>query len=306
MQNDTYKPQQIVHAIIVTFNPEENVLVNIVSEIKSQVYKVIIVDNSSNNIDFLREAFRGEKNVELISLNENFGIAYAQNKGIKHAKDNNATHVILFDQDSAISEGFVDGLISCENELLKSGGKVGGVGPAFFDRETGSIYPATVYRGCFIDRVDLVDKPVVATFIIASGSLIRISVLDEVGYMREDFFIDFVDVEWSIRAKKYGYNVYINPLIKMEHSIGDQRIKVFGRMISMHSDFRKYYISRNALYMTRLSYVPFGYKVRVILFNVIRSFVGGFISKNRKSSLNSLYKGWIAGLGHFDAKKIWR
>ena len=306
MQSSNFEPQKIVCAIIVTFNPEGSVLKNIVSEIKTQVNTVVIVDNNSKNIDSVKDAFHGESNVEIISLDDNFGIAYAQNRGIKHAKNKNATHVILFDQDSAVSEGFVDGLISCENDLLKSGVKVGGVGPAFYDRETGKTYPATVYRGCFIDRVDLVDEPVVATFIIASGSLIRISVLDDVGYMREDFFIDFVDVEWSIRAKTYGYNVYINPLVKMEHSIGDQRIKIFGRMISMHSDFRKYYISRNAIYMTRLPYVPFGYKVRVILFNFIRSCVGVFISESRKSSIKSLYRGWMAGFSHFDANKNWR
>ncbi|HGO4357789.1 TPA: glycosyltransferase family 2 protein, partial [Klebsiella pneumoniae] len=69
-------------------------------------------------------------------------------------------------------------------------------GPKFYDKDSGYEYPATVYKGPFIKKIPVVDEPVEATFVIASGSLMRTEVLKDVGLMLDDFFIDFVDVEW--------------------------------------------------------------------------------------------------------------
>lgn len=284
-----------IAAIIVTYNPEIKVLNDLVSMLSTQVNRVIIVDNNSKNNDDI--VFLDE-NVTVIKENCNIGLAKAQNLGIKSVIDT-CTHVLIFDQDSSISSDFVDRQLKCENELLKDNIKLSAVGPAFIDENTQYEYPVTIYKGPFIKHVSIEDKPVKATFIIASGSLIRTSVLKDVGLMLDDFFIDFVDVEWCLRANSKGYSCFINPYVKMSHCIGELRIKIGRRMISMHSDFRKFYIYRNGMFMLRLPYVPFGYKLRVFVFNIIRSVIGVCISQNKKESLKATYNGWSKGFTSF-------
>nr|WP_287854990.1 glycosyltransferase family 2 protein [Klebsiella sp.] len=284
-----------IAAIIVTYNPDVNVLENLVTALCQQVEKVIIVDNNSENHN---EIVYFDNKVSVIKEDMNIGLAKAQNIGIKKVIDV-CSHVLIFDQDSAIDSNFVEKQLKCEAELLSQNIKLSAVGPTFIDEETKYEYPATVYKGPFIKHIDIKDSPVKATFVIASGSLIRTSVLKDVGLMLDDFFIDFVDVEWCIRANGKGYSCFINPYIKMSHCIGERRIKLFGRMISMHSDFRKFYIYRNGLYMIRLPYVPLGYKLRVFVFNIIRSMLGVLTSTDKKQSLKATIKGWACGFSKF-------
>lgn len=289
-----------IAAIIVTYNPDIDVLSKLVSTLCKQVNRIIIVDNNSKNAT---DIICSETKVTLIKKDINIGLAKAQNIGISQVI-NVCSHVLIFDQDSTIESDFVEKQLKCETELLEKNIKLSAVGPAFIDEDTKYEYPATVYKGPFIKHVDINDKPVKATFVIASGSLIRTSVLKDVGLMLDDFFIDFVDVEWCIRANSKGYSCFINPYVKMAHCIGERRIRFFGRMISMHSDFRKFYIYRNGIYMMRLSYVPLGYKLRVFVFNIIRSMLGIIISANKKQSIKATISGWCSGFSTFS--RTWR
>lgn len=284
-----------ISAVIVTYNPDVGVLTNLIKSLSKQIDSVVVVDNFSNNIDSIKNL---DARFKCIPLEKNIGLASAQNIGIRDVITY-SSHVIIFDQDSEISADFVANQLKCETMLLKKGIKVSAVGPKFYDKESGYEYPATVYKGPFIKKVPVKDEPVEATFVIASGSLIRTVVLRDVGLMLDDFFIDFVDVEWCLRASEKGYKCFINPFESMKHSIGDLRVNIFGRMISLHSDFRKFYIYRNGLYMARLPYVPVGYKVRVFIFNMIRTLIGCSLSKDKLKTVKVSSKGWFSGFNKF-------
>jgi len=223
-----------------------------------------------------------KQKVQLFRLAENIGLAAAQNIAISKARAQGASHIILFDQDSIVSDGFIEALCECEQTLLASGKKVAAVGPSFFDPQSDQLYPATVYKGPFIKRVPpICDTPILATYIIASGCLIRMNVLDDVGLMKDELFIDYIDVEWSLRAKAKGYGVYIAPKAKMAHTIGDRRLSLFGRTISVHSPLRRYYLVRNSFLMLRLNYIPWGYKLRELVFNLIRTGIGFYTATQK-------------------------
>lgn len=286
-----------ISAVIVTYNPDIPVLSCLIEELNKQVDNVIVVDNFSANIKEIEELV-DHVHFNLIKENKNVGLATAQNNGIRTVIDK-SSHVIIFDQDSKITECFVENQLKCENYLISNGVKVSAVGPTFYDRHSGYQYPVTKYKGVFIEHTEINDEPLEATFVIASGSLIRTSVLKDVGLMLDDFFIDFVDVEWCLRASSKGYKCYINPFEKMQHSIGDMRVTILGRMISLHSDFRKFYIYRNGLYMTRLPYVPVGYKIRVFVFNLIRTAIGLALSGKKSNTMKVSIKGWASGFGSF-------
>lgn len=279
--------------VLVTYNPEYIFFQLQVRALNEKLDHLFIIDNASLSQHALQNFLMIDfSSITFIPLHQNIGLASAQNIGIEKSFDLSATHVIFFDQDSLIEPGFISGLINAEAVLIKAGEKVGAVGPQFFDSCTKVIYPATVYAGPFLKRVflDKSSNEIKATFVIASGCLIRTEVLNEIGLMNDRLFIDYIDVEWSLRAKRSGFNVYITSRAKMAHTIGDSRMNIFGRTVSIHSPLRRYYLIRNSFHMLRLPYIPAGYKLREICFNLLR-FLTGFIFTNERKKY-SYYAFW--------------
>lgn len=106
----------MIYAIVVTFNPEPELLAKQYESLKNQVNGIIYVDNAS----YVLTIPSGE-NVYSIRNEENQGLAIAQNKGIELAKQKNAEFVFLLDQDSVLPIGMVDTLrkefehLKCDN-----------------------------------------------------------------------------------------------------------------------------------------------------------------------------------------------
>ena len=91
--------------------------------------------------------------------------------------------------------------------------------------------------------------------------LVPVSTLKDIGLMKEELFIDYVDIEWCLRAASKKFNFYAIPSATMSHAIGDERKSVLGREISIHSPFlRRYYLARNSIYMLRCHLVLWGIK----------------------------------------------
>src|SRR5450830_1302642 len=224
--------------ILITYNPDINFFKLQIKALIEQLDYLIVIDNDSalqHEIQKIVSLTSGS--IAFEGLDDNYGLSAAQNIGIKRASKLYATHIVLFDQDSLIEQGFIKGLLEAETVLFAAGKKVGAVGPLFFDPVTNGVYPATVYMGPFLKRVSL-NKPnseVEATYVIASGCLISMNALNQVGLMNDQLFIDYIDVEWSLRAKHFGFNVYMTSRAKMAHTIGDNRVSIFGRTISIHS-----------------------------------------------------------------------
>lgn len=257
--------------IIVLFNPEKELLKRLLISLKDQVDDICIVDNSpisvKNKINDILDII--PNNIEYFELNENKGIATAQNIGIEYAKDNNYSHVLLLDQDSSLPNNMVKGLLTAENDLLKKNIKVATVGPAFIDEKTNESVNAIRAKLFYAKRIP-VDinsiEPVGSDYIIASGSLIRMSILKEIGCMNDELFIDWVDIEWGERANHlHGYKSFIIPTVVMRHSIGDETSKALGRSINLHSDFRNYFIVRNAVYLMRSKSMSFNSKLLYLI-----------------------------------------
>ena len=262
--------------VLITFNPDLSLFKEIfVSHIRSDCDGIIIVDNNSNNSREIQELFNiCKKELIFRGLDSNYGIAKAQNVGVNLARMHDCTHVILFDQDSKSPEYIATELLKEENELISQGISVGAIGPVYYDARTKNVYPLALLNGFRLKNIypkeDHTD-PINLSFIIASGSLIRISVLDDVGEFYDPFFIDLVDIEWCLRALSLGYKVYASPNVSIEHSIGDKRIFSFGKEISIHSPLRRYFMVRNNILMARFNHVPIRYRIRIFFGIVFRS-----------------------------------
>jgi rhamnosyltransferase len=293
-------------SIVITFNPDRENLLRLLDKTEHQLNWVLVVDNGSQeDIDQWLEVTR--ENVEFIPLKENLGIAQAQNIGIRRAKELGADYVVLFDQDSNPEPTTLPGLVTALEKLLREGHQVGCVGPRYVDSRQNNPTPFIRVEGLRLVRTscDCQSEVVPVDHLIASGSLIPIKTLDIVGGMKEELFIDYVDLEWCERALAMGYQTYGVCSAKMDHALGDEPIQFLGTAYPARSPLRHYYMFRNAFWMYRQNYVRWNWKV-VDALRLLRKYVFyTLFAKPRYRHLQMMTKGMWHGLigkmGRFEA-----
>lgn len=292
-----------VAAVIVLYNPQARLLERLLETLTGQVERTIVIDNSPQPRSEYPDLFAA-RGAYYQALGENTGIATAQNIGIQRALEEQCSHVLLLDQDSALPAGMVDQLLKAENELIADGAHVAAVGPAFRDEKTGHISPAIRQGILHVKRLRIDDSfssPVESDYLIASGSLIRMSVIQQIGGMRDELFIDWVDIEWGLRARAHGLKSFMVPGVVMAHSIGDAWITVMGRQISLHSDVRHYYIVRNAAYLLRFAEMGWRWRllalVRIPEYVVLFSLHAADVPKSFRLLFKAVQDGLLGRIG---------
>lgn len=90
--------------------------------------------------------------------------------------------------------------------------------------------------------------------VITSGSIMNLDIARKLGGLDEKLFIDSVDFEYCYRAAKNGYKILRFGDIVLNHHLGELRIVwKFGKkhILHVHNATRRYYITRNNIYLMR-------------------------------------------------------
>jgi rhamnosyltransferase len=261
----------VVCAVVVTFHPDLGTLTELLLALLPQVTSIAIVDNSPTSdttVEQLLHELPAEQ-ITLIRLHENLGVAKGLNVGIEWARSKKAKFVLLSDQDSLPAADMVDGLLDSYQRVTRHSPNVAAIGPLFTDIHTGIVFPFQVdipHKFFYGHRRPSAEQPEVeALTLITSGTLVPLSVFDEVGLMREEFFIDKVDIEWCLRAKAKGFVLYGTERAKMYQRLGERQLRVwylYWRNMSVYSPTRVYYQVRNFFGLCRLPYVSARWKFR--------------------------------------------
>lgn len=279
-------------AIIVTYNPEPQKIIECINSLLVNVSQVIIVDNGSSNLDTLRKL--KFDNAEFHYLNENKGIAYAQNYGVDIALNNYDADFLFFsDQDTIFPKDIVKKLISCYDLHNGSdGAPVAVVSPFFKDHRNGYIHPSVSLNIFTSSKVITVKNgcDLFPSHVIASGMLVPKEAWLDVGSFREDLFIDWVDTEWCWRARSLGYTIVQTPSVMISHELGYGQKNFAGRSVTIHNSFRNYYKIRNSVYLMFYSKYSFRYRYHLFFHSVKNIVFEILYSKNKKKSCGVVYK----------------
>lgn len=255
----------MIVAVVVTYQPDAEVLDRLLRAIRHQVARVVVVDNgSSRGIDeIVGQALFSDPGCELVRLPANLGIAAAQNIGIERARKAGAAFVMLSDQDSEPAPDMISRLFEVASAKQAEGVSVAAVGPRYLDERQDNPPPFIRIEGVSVRRQPCRDPHAVVEvdYLIASGSLIPMAALDAVGAMREDLFIDYVDIEWGLRAKIAGFRSFGVCGALMRHDLGSSPLDLLGRKIPLHSPLRHYYHFRNAIRLYCEKGLPWNWKV---------------------------------------------
>jgi rhamnosyltransferase len=290
-----------IAAVVVLYHPDPVMLSETLRRWLAQVDLVLCIDNGMP--DGAGRALEGfaPGRLRYLPMGGNAGLGAAHNRGIAEARDAGCSHVVLGDQDSLPGPGMVASLLEAEAGALAAGRDVAAVGPRYVDAAGG--HPLQFVR-CGRFRFEPVacqgnEGFVPLDFLISSGSLIRLSVLERVGPMDETLFIDHVDTEWCLRAKALGLEPIGADQAWMAHQLGERTLRIrIGRLrtVPLHKPFRYYFIARNSLLLYKRAYVRRSWIVpdAVRLAQVALFF--GLLHSNRLANARMIFRGIRDGL----------
>jgi rhamnosyltransferase len=244
-----------VGALIVTYFPDAG-LPDLLEGLLAQVSRLVIVDNGSDGATLgWTETYSVRSGVTILRNDKNLGVAAALNQGMRLLAEEGYEWILTSDQDSIVTDGCMEALLATlaadpnpETVAIISANR----------QEPGRSHrwlrPRTMPP--FFERVicDRIDHEGV-TLVITSGALTNAAVFGLVGPFREDFFIDFVDFEYCLRARKAGYRILVSCAAHIIHRVGSRTHKrIAGVTLSPthHRPIRRYYLFRNAVEVMRL------------------------------------------------------
>lgn len=217
-------------AVVVWYLPTTEMLDNIKACL-DQVDRVLVVDNSPT-VDAELVEHLGSLGAEHLWMGGNTGIAAALNAGCREAIARGYTWAFTLDQDSTPPPDMTSGLLKCLDE---DSTHIAVIAPQW-QQEGGLVMVAE--EAC-------VDVNTAMT----SGNLLRMSAFKSLGGFRDDLFIDEVDMEYCMKARRAGWRVVQSRSVVLLHRMGAMERVYFPVpcYILNYSPVRRYYMVRNIL-----------------------------------------------------------
>jgi rhamnosyltransferase len=272
----------VVIGIIVTYYPIVDEVLQSLKSLKDEIDEICLIENGSglsfqkNLIHQLQKVKSKIPKLHWISNNINLGLSKAQNQGIAYGLSRNFDFFLLLDDDSILEKGSVSTMI----KYFLTHSEVGIIAPSIIHQNSKRIqmYPI-IHKLGFIYRKRIHEDQILSNVstVIASGSLIRNSVIQKIGLMNENFFIDYIDIEYCLRLRLYGWKIAVLGNSLLIHKLGnEEKVKhMFGAIYpTNHSPLRRYHMTRNRIFTWRMYAVKFPlwfiYDFSNFIFDLIR------------------------------------
>jgi rhamnosyltransferase len=201
---------------------------------------------------------------------------------------------VTFDQDSKATPCMISTMLEAyeaypEKEMVAS------LSPRYQDKVTGAI------SGSQLQGKPCKSLPYTeAALVMTSGNLLKLSIIDKVNNFNEALFIDYVDIEFCLRCRNLGYRILeVRDAVLIHNSGFPTQHRLFGKEIvaSNHSALRRYYITRNAIYMyIRFIFDHPDWTIKNAIFILKVMIVMLVFENDRKRKLAAVFLGVVDGL----------
>ena len=208
-------------------------------------FRIVVVDNGSSDgsVKHLRERFPG---LDMVQTGQNLGFAGGNNAGIRFALELGAEYIWLLNNDTIVDANALTAMI----DALEQHGDVSiGVSKIYyFDKPEiiwfagGTWTPAQYYaihRGLDEEDTGQYSSPVESDFATGCSLLFKVGLIAEIGYLREDYFLYWEDLDWSIAARARGGKILYIPESEVWHKV--------SRSTENYSFVQNYYYFRSGL-----------------------------------------------------------
>ena len=284
---------QSVCAVIVTYNPQPTFIDNVIA-ISEQVGRVVVVDNgSSGETECRLQELETRPCCKVIRNHQNLGIAAALNLGVKHALENRFDWICTFDQDSRVCKGFIAQMLDTYQQAPHPE-LIALLTPSYVDRESGiKVRLRRASTGEILTTM-------------TSGTMMPSSAIRKLGFFDECLFIDAVDTEFCLRARRNGMSILQSPAVLL-HSLGRTTYHhLFGLRFGTtnHSPGRHYYISRNRLRLLARYAADWPWVWREIRGMVFDAAKIGLVEDNKWRKFRAMAAGTVDALSGKVGKQI--
>ncbi|WP_213806672.1 glycosyltransferase [Granulicella sp. dw_53] len=235
--------------IFVLYEPSGAFLENL-AKARVGCANVVAVDNSPE-IDSSLHANLQKQGIQVLPNRNEGGLAGAYNKGAEVLLARPCDVIFLLDQDSDIDASFFADMMQATIGL---GTDTFLLGPKIFEIKLQKCMPV-ILPGKPFPKPFHIDYQTTGLFptmcIISSGAAISSTAYRKLGAFREDYFIEYIDIEYSLRAVSQNVPVYVNAAVTLRQSNGN--IERRGKLFSTHhAAWRRYYVSRNMVHCLNL------------------------------------------------------
>jgi len=187
---------------------------------------VLVIDNGSTDgsADVVTAQFPF---VALSVLSENQGFARATNVGIRRALERDAQYVLLLNNDTVVAPDMLSALVDAAQALPRGGiltprimyygsDRIWSIGsclrPVTFDTPD---FGRSRRPGFSLETLVPVDV------ILGCGMLVKRCVFEQIGLLDERFFFYYEDLDFSLRARHAGYELWAVPWARMWHKVSE-------------------------------------------------------------------------------------
>lgn len=208
-----------------------------------QDFRIIVVDNCSTDgsVEYMAEYY---PQIEVLSLNKNYGFSYAVNIGIRHA---DTPYVILLNNDTTVDPHYIEEMICAIEQSPRifsvSSKMIQMYHPDLID-SAGDLYTLMgwgVCRGTGRPVSNYTQSDEIFTA-CAGAAIYRREVFLQIGFFDESHFAYLEDIDIGYRARIYGYrNVYC-PTALVYH-VGS------GTSGSKYNSFKVKLSARNSIWL---------------------------------------------------------
>ncbi|WP_315913024.1 glycosyltransferase [Arthrobacter sp. lap29] len=287
--------EQNITAVVSLYNPDSAVVPHCAALLQQVGHVVAVDDGSPDDVAGILAELEG-LGCQVLRLERNLGIATALNAGIRAARQHPhaPSFILTMDQDSMLEPDYTGKLLSAHDAATSAGIAVAMVAPA-------SIAGLPTRRRGVLKGVILGGEP------IQSGLLVPCQVLDTLGLLMDELFIDGVDTEFYLRARKAGMESVLAPDALLGHALGSMvPASIFGVALSPRgkplqirtaASYRYYYIFRNRLLLVRRYWrsQP-SWAVKGLLADYRHLFIVTTLAPGRGNRLWSVLAGILDGL----------
>lgn len=235
-----------ISAVILNWNRRNDTLQCLLSMQEQQGAEVdiIVVDNASSD-DSVQVIASRFPHIHLIRNHSNLGYAGGNNVGIEHALGSDSEFVLVLNNDTVLDPSCLARLV----DDLKAHPDAAAASPKSYYFDTpeiiyfagGIIAPDGTPLHVGVGQPDGPEfgKSGTAEWLTGCATLFRSDALRKVGLFDLSYFLLFEDADWSLRARKAGYELRFVPGAKLWHKVSPS----FG---STWSPMYLYYYTRNA------------------------------------------------------------
>lgn len=242
MKTDNLKKNAFVILNYKNYQLTLNLVSKLISILKVDNSQIIVVDNDSPDNSYHMLATLLPKGVICMQSGFNGGYAFGNNCGIRKAKELNFKYITLMNNDVSFSSDFLSPLIS----VLEKNKNIAIVGPTYFDNE-GNIHCYGGTNDYIKGRTKFVDIQLVSEelnlieseWILGAVITFRTSLIDKIGYIPEQYFLNYEENDWQQIARRKGYKVVVVKKSKVVH--------FEGATIGSVSGLQEYFMLRNKI-----------------------------------------------------------